>query len=110
MAGDWSGDDPSHDDGVRQLLLLRATKSDRRHRAAAGKRRYLLVRTVAEAHAPGLAPSQLPLAWLLRRSPVILPIPGTSTVAHLEENTAAASVTLSDDEFEALATVTAVTG
>ena len=58
----------------------------------------------------GLAPSQLALAWLLRRSPVILPIPGTSTVAHLEENTAAASVTLSDDEFEALATVTAATG
>jgi pyridoxine 4-dehydrogenase len=55
----------------------------------------------------GLAPSQLALAWLLRRSPVMLPIPGTSTVAHLEENTAAARVTLTDDEFEALATATA---
>nr|WTB28439.1 aldo/keto reductase [Streptomyces sp. NBC_00830]WTB35643.1 aldo/keto reductase [Streptomyces sp. NBC_00830] len=52
-----------------------------------------------------LAPSQLALAWLLRRSPVMLPIPGTSTVAHLEENTAAATVTLTDDEFEALAAV-----
>jgi pyridoxine 4-dehydrogenase len=57
----------------------------------------------------GLAPSQLALAWLLRRSPVMLPIPGTSTVAHLEENTAAARVTLTDEEFEALATATAAT-
>ncbi|CAM4213967.1 aldo/keto reductase [Kibdelosporangium persicum] len=48
-------------------------------------------------------PSQLALAWLLKRSPVMLPIPGTSTVAHLEDNIAAAGVQLSDDEFEALA-------
>jgi len=48
-------------------------------------------------------PSQLALAWLLKRSPVMLPIPGTSSVAHLEENVAAAEITLSDDEFEALA-------
>jgi aryl-alcohol dehydrogenase-like predicted oxidoreductase len=47
-------------------------------------------------------PSQLALAWLLRRSPVMLPIPGTSTVAHLEDNVAAASLELSDDEFAAL--------
>jgi pyridoxine 4-dehydrogenase len=47
-------------------------------------------------------PSQLALAWLLRRSPVMLPIPGTSTVAHLEDNLAAAEVELTDAEFEAL--------
>ncbi len=47
-------------------------------------------------------PSQLALAWLLRRSPVMLPIPGTSTVAHLEDNLAAASLELSDDEFARL--------
>ena len=47
-------------------------------------------------------PSQLALAWLLRRSPVTLPIPGTSTVSHLEQNTAAAGITLTDEEFEAL--------
>jgi aryl-alcohol dehydrogenase-like predicted oxidoreductase len=47
-------------------------------------------------------PSQLALAWLLRRSPVVLPIPGTSSVAHLEDNVAGAGVTLSDDELEAL--------
>jgi pyridoxine 4-dehydrogenase len=47
-------------------------------------------------------PSQLALAWLLKRSPVMLPIPGTSKVAHLEENVAAAAIELSDDEFETL--------
>src|SRR5829696_8981290 len=48
------------------------------------------------------SPSQLALAWLLKRSPVMLPIPGTSKVAHLEENVAAAEIELSDDEFETL--------
>lgn len=47
-------------------------------------------------------PSQLALAWLLRRSPVMLPIPGTSSVAHLEDNVAAAELELTDDQFEAL--------
>ena len=47
-------------------------------------------------------PSQLALAWLLKRSPVVLPIPGTSSVAHLEENVAAAEINLSDDEFAKL--------
>ncbi len=51
----------------------------------------------------GHSPSQLALAWLLQRSPVMLPIPGTSSVAHLEENTAAAGIALSDEDFEALA-------
>jgi pyridoxine 4-dehydrogenase len=44
----------------------------------------------------GAQPSQIALAWLLRRSPVMLPIPGTSSVAHLEENTAAASLLLDE--------------
>ncbi|BBY84164.1 aldo/keto reductase [Mycolicibacterium pulveris] len=48
------------------------------------------------------SPSQLALAWLLKRSPVMLPIPGTSKVAHLEENVAAATIELSDAEFETL--------
>ncbi|MGV0645080.1 aldo/keto reductase [Mycolicibacterium sp. XJ879] len=48
------------------------------------------------------SPSQLALAWLLKRSPVMLPIPGTSKVAHLEENVAAAAIELSDAEFETL--------
>ncbi|GAA0268264.1 aldo/keto reductase [Actinomadura nitritigenes] len=50
----------------------------------------------------GATASQLALAWLLRRSPVMLPIPGTSRVAHLEENVQAATVTLTDEEYEAL--------
>jgi pyridoxine 4-dehydrogenase len=49
-----------------------------------------------------VTPSQVALAWLLARSPVILPIPGTSQVAHLVENVAAATVGLTEDEFSAL--------
>ncbi|HEY0167652.1 MAG TPA: aldo/keto reductase [Jatrophihabitans sp.] len=47
-------------------------------------------------------PAQVALAWLLRRSPVIVPIPGTSSIAHLEENLAAASLTLSDAQYAEL--------
>jgi pyridoxine 4-dehydrogenase len=55
----------------------------------------------------GSTPSQLALAWLLRRSPAMLPIPGTSSVAHLEDNVAAARIRLSDEEFAALSNVVA---
>src|SRR6201996_5334868 len=54
------------------------------------------------AHAHGATQSQVALAWVLKRSPVMLPIPGTSQVTHLEENVAAAGVTLSDEEFASL--------
>ena len=50
----------------------------------------------------GSTASQLALAWLLKRSPIMLPIPGTSKVIHLEENVAAGDIELSDDEFETL--------
>jgi pyridoxine 4-dehydrogenase len=50
----------------------------------------------------GITVSQLSLAWLLHRSPVMLPIPGTSSVKHLEENIAAAGVKLSDAEWKAI--------
>lgn len=50
------------------------------------------------------SPSQLALAWLLKRSPVILPIPGTSSVEHLEDNLEAARIELTDAQFEALGT------
>jgi pyridoxine 4-dehydrogenase len=56
--------------------------------------------TLAERR--GVAPSQLALAWLLHRSPVVLPIPGTSSVAHLEDNVAAAEIALSESEYAAL--------
>jgi pyridoxine 4-dehydrogenase len=48
------------------------------------------------------SPSQVALAWLLKRSPVMLPIPGTSKVVHLQQNVAASGIVLSDDEFAAL--------
>jgi pyridoxine 4-dehydrogenase len=58
---------------------------------------------IAKRH--GAAPSQIALAWLLRRSPNMLPIPGTSKVRHLEENAAAAGITLDDADFAALSEV-----
>jgi aryl-alcohol dehydrogenase-like predicted oxidoreductase len=59
-----------------------------------------LLNTLADRYKA--TPGQIALAWILRRSPVMLPIPGTSKVAHLEENVAAAEVELSDDDFAAL--------
>jgi pyridoxine 4-dehydrogenase len=50
----------------------------------------------------GATPSQLALAWLLHRSPAMLPIPGTSSVSHLEDNVAAAGIALSEGEYAAL--------
>jgi pyridoxine 4-dehydrogenase len=55
---------------------------------------------IAERH--GATPTQIKLAWLLRRSPAMLPIPGTLTLEHLKENLTALELELSDDEFEAL--------
>jgi len=59
-----------------------------------------VVAEVAQAH--GATPAQVALAWLLRHSPVMLPIPGTSSVAHLTENVAAAQLQLSDEERQRL--------
>ncbi len=53
---------------------------------------------IAQAH--DARPSQVALAWLLHRSPVMLPIPGTGSVEHLEENVEAADLTLTDEEME----------
>jgi aryl-alcohol dehydrogenase-like predicted oxidoreductase len=55
---------------------------------------------IADSHGAGTG--QIALAWLLRRSPLIVPIPGTSSVAHLEENVAALEIELSDEEFARL--------
>jgi pyridoxine 4-dehydrogenase len=54
----------------------------------------------ALAKQAGATPAQLALAWLLHRSPVMLPIPGTGSVEHLEENVASADIELSDAQFE----------
>ncbi|MEA5366565.1 aldo/keto reductase [Amycolatopsis sp., V23-08] len=61
--------------------------------------------TLAKEH--DASPSQLALAWLLKRSPVVLPIPGTSSVAHVEDNIAAADIELTDAEFDALSAAAA---
>ena len=58
---------------------------------------------IAQRH--GATPSQISLAWLLQRSPAMLPIPGASSIAHVEENLASASIRLDPDEFRTLASV-----
>jgi pyridoxine 4-dehydrogenase len=64
-----------------------------------------LLSAIARRH--GATPGQIALAWLLKRSPVMLPIPGTSKVSHLEENVAAVDVVLSDEEFATLGSLAA---
>jgi pyridoxine 4-dehydrogenase len=54
---------------------------------------------IALAAEKGCSVYQLSLAWLLKRSPLMLPIPGTSSIEHLQENVAAAALTRSDEEF-----------
>jgi pyridoxine 4-dehydrogenase len=61
------------------------------------------VARIAQRH--GTTPSQIWLAWLLQRSPAMSPIPGTSSIAHLEENLASASVRPTSDEFRTLASL-----
>ena len=69
----------------------------------AGKVAGEVLNRTAKAH--GASPTQIALAWLLRRSPIMLPIPGTSSIEHLEQNVAAASLRLTEEEFEELAEV-----
>ncbi len=60
------------------------------------------------AQARRASPTQIALAWLLRRSPIMLPIPGTSSIEHLEQNVAAASLRLTEEEYEQLSRVPAL--
>jgi len=69
----------------------------------AGKVAGEVLDRIAKAH--GASRTQVALAWLLRRSPIMLPIPGTSSIAHLEENVAAASLRLTDEDYQMLSTV-----
>ena len=70
---------------------------------AAGRVAGEVLDQIAQAH--HAAPTQIALAWLRRRSPVMLPIPGTTSIEHLEQNVAAASLRLSEEEYEKLAGV-----
>ena len=74
----------------------------------AGKVAGEVLNRVAEAH--NASPAQIALAWLLRRSPFMLPIPGTSSVEHLEQNVSAASLALTNEEFSELSEVTELVG
>jgi pyridoxine 4-dehydrogenase len=60
------------------------------------------------AEAQHASPTQVALAWLLRRSPMMLPIPGTSSIVHLEQNVAAASLRLGDEDYRKLSGVSAL--
>jgi len=66
------------------------------------------LKQIAQAHKA--TPMQVALAWLLKRSPIMLPIPGTSSLEHLEENVAAGALRLSDKEYEKLAGVPQLVG
>jgi aryl-alcohol dehydrogenase-like predicted oxidoreductase len=68
--------------------------------AGTGSPKHAALKQIAAGH--GATPAQVALAWLLARSPSILPIPGTSSIAHFDENLAAAQLTLSDSDLEAL--------
>lgn len=72
----------------------------------AGKVAGDVLNKIAQKHQA--TPKQVALAWLLQRSRIMLPIPGTSSIEHLEENVAAASVHLSDEEYDKLADVPAL--
>jgi len=74
----------------------------------AGKVAGEVLNRIAQAH--GARPIQIALAWLLRRSPIMLPIPGTSSVEHLEQNVAAASLHLAEEEYEELSGVRELVG
>jgi aryl-alcohol dehydrogenase-like predicted oxidoreductase len=69
----------------------------------AGKVAGDVLNRIAQAH--NASPTQIALAWLLRRSPIMLPIPGTSSIEHLEQNVAAASLRLPDEDFQMLSRV-----
>jgi pyridoxine 4-dehydrogenase len=72
---------------------------------AQNRRAHEAVQKISAAR--GVSTAVVSLAWLLRRSPMMMPIPGTSSVEHLEENVSAAAFNLSDSEFEDLASFVA---
>jgi pyridoxine 4-dehydrogenase len=72
----------------------------------AGKVAGEVLDRIARAHSA--SPTQIALAWLLHRSPMMLPIPGTSSIEHLEQNVAAASLRLTDEDYQTLSRVATV--
>jgi pyridoxine 4-dehydrogenase len=74
----------------------------------AGKVAGEVLNQIAQAHRA--SPTQVALAWLLRRSPIMLPIPGTSSIEHLEQNVAAASLRLTEEDYQMLSRVPELVG
>jgi aryl-alcohol dehydrogenase-like predicted oxidoreductase len=72
----------------------------------AGKVAGEVLNRIARAH--NASPTRIALAWLLRRSPIMLPIPGTSSIEHLEQNVASSSLHLTDEDYQALSRVPAL--
>ena len=91
------------EDAARALHAARTSASSRGSRSPPASCPRRTARWPRRPEEHDATPSQLALAWLLKRSPVMLPIPGTSSVDHLESNTAAAAIDLDDEEFDALA-------
>ncbi len=75
---------------------------------AAGRVTGEVLDQIAQAH--GASRTQIALAWLLQRSPIMLPIPGTTSVEHLEQNVAAATLRLTDEEYRRLSGVPELVG
>ena len=73
---------------------------------AAGKVAGEVLNRIAQSR--NVSPTQVALAWLLHRSPIMLPIPGTSSIEHLEQNVAATSLRLSEEEYKKLSRVPAM--
>jgi aryl-alcohol dehydrogenase (NADP+) len=81
----------------------RARTDEFAHRLYYHEEDFAIVERVIEvAGKRGATPAQVALAWLLARAPVVCPIPGTGSLAHLEENAAAASLELSEEELAEL--------
>ena len=74
----------------------------------AGKVAGEVLHRIAKAH--GASPTEIALAWLLKRSPIMLPIPGTSSIEHLEQNVKSAALRLTEEEFEELSEVRELVG
>ena len=74
----------------------------------AGKVAGEVLHRIAKAHSA--SPTEIALAWLLKRSPIVLPIPGTSSIEHLEQNVKSAALRLTEEEFEELSEVRELVG
>jgi len=100
VQNEYNYDDRSSDDVLAECVRLGITFIPWYPLGAGRSLRAAKLKRVAAAR--GVSPAQIALAWLLARTPVMLPIPGTASVAHLEENVRAASLVLTEEERIAL--------